>query len=132
MNMINKRLEELIEKYKITKTSNIIFGTNYIKPKLIIPTPWKPYIKYTNLETYFLFFDTLGIIIYKTDTTLYKKISWQDVTYFKVKKVLAAGNITIKTKTDTYKFQINRCVLASHKIRENTRYIEENNYFYNQ
>ena len=50
MNMINKRLEELIEKYKITKTSNIIFGTNYIKPKLIIPTPWKPYIKYTNLS----------------------------------------------------------------------------------
>ena len=48
------------------------------------------------------------------------------------KKVLAAGNITIKTKTDTYKFQINRCVLTSHKIRENTRYIEENNYFYNQ
>lgn len=37
--MITKQLEYIIEKYKITKTQNIIYGTNVPMPKMIIPTP---------------------------------------------------------------------------------------------
>lgn len=37
----------------------------------------------------------------------------------------------IKTKDNTYNFQINRFVIGCPWIKENTRYLESNNYFYN-
>lgn len=51
--MIAKQLEEIIEKYKITKTNNIIYGTNIPMPNMILPTPWKTYIKFDQTEYYF-------------------------------------------------------------------------------
>ncbi len=37
--MITKQLEKVIEKYKITQTNNIIYGTNIPMPNKVIPTP---------------------------------------------------------------------------------------------
>ena len=41
--------------------------------------------------------------------------------------------MTIKTTdNNTYKFQINRMVIGCPWIKNNTRYLEKNNYFYNK
>lgn len=42
--MITKQLENVIEKYKITETNNIIYGTNIPMPNRVLSTPWKIYI----------------------------------------------------------------------------------------
>lgn len=44
--MINEQLENIINKYKITKVENIIYGTNIPMPNLVIPTPIKTYIRF--------------------------------------------------------------------------------------
>lgn len=50
--MITKQLEKVIEKYNITETNNIIYGTNISMPNRVIPTPWKTYIRFDKTEFY--------------------------------------------------------------------------------
>lgn len=128
--MITKKLEALIEKYKITKTSNIIYGTNIPMPNLVIPTPWKTYMRFDETKYYFFLFDEKGITIYDINNDDYGLIPWQDVKRFEVKHVLILGHMTIVTPAATYKFQLNRFVIGCPWIRPNTKYLEENNYFY--
>lgn len=128
--MITKQLENIIEKYKITKTNNIIYGTNIPMPKAVIPTPWNTYIKFDKTEYYFFYFDDEGIKIYLLNGEGYGSILWSNVIDFKISKFLIIGKMTIKTKDFTYKFQLNRRVISSPWIGKNTKYLEENNYFY--
>lgn len=51
--MINKQLENIISKYNITKTNNIIYGTNIPMPNRVVPTPWKTYIRFDKTEKFF-------------------------------------------------------------------------------
>lgn len=128
--MITKQLEYIIEKYKITKTQNIIYGTNVPMPKMIIPTPWKTYIKFDQVECYFFFFDEQGITIYPINGESYALIPWSQVEEFKMGHISILGKMIIKTKGNTYKFQINRFVFGCPWIKKNREYLEENNYFY--
>lgn len=129
--MITKQLENIIEKYKITKTNNIIYGTNIPMPNMVIPTPWKTYINFEKTEYYFFYFDEEKITIYPTNGETYASIPWSEITDFKMSHIFILGKMTIKTRDNqTYKFQINRFVFGCPWIRINTRYLEENNYFY--
>lgn len=132
MNRINKQLEEVIEKYKIVETDNIIYGTNIPMPNMVIPTPWKTYIKFDETETYFFYFNEMGITIYPTSGETYATIPWEEVTDFKISHISILGKMTIKTKEHTYKFQINRMVIGCPWIQRNTKFLEGNNYFYYQ
>lgn len=128
--MITKQLEKVIEKYKITKTSNIIYGTNIPMPNMVLPTPWKTYIKFEKSEYYFFYFDEQGIKIYSLDGEDFAEIPWEQITNFKIKHIWILGKMTIKTESGTYQFQINRMVIGCPWIRENTKYLEDNHYFY--
>lgn len=130
--MITKQLENIIEKYKITKTSNIIYGTNIPMPNMVIPTPWKTYIKFDESFYYFFYFDEEGITIYPRDGETYAMISWDEIIDFKISHISILGKMTIKTKENTYKFQINRFVVGCPWIKNNTRYLERKHYFYNK
>lgn len=55
-----------------------------------------------------------------------------DVIDFKISHILILGKMTIKTKDDTYKFQINRFVVGCPWIKTNIQYLESVNYFYNK
>ncbi len=128
--MITKNLENIIEKYKITKTNNIIYGTNIPQAKAVIPTPWATYINFEQSAYYFFYFDEKGITIYPIDGSTYAEIPWTDIVDFKMSHILILGKMTIKTKDNTYKFQINRKVIGCPWIKTNLNYLEENNYFY--
>lgn len=128
--MITKQLEELIEKYKISKTNNIIYGTNIPMPNLILPTPMKTYIRFDKTEYYFFYFDEEGITIYSRDGKDYATIYWSRVEDFKISHFFIIGKMMIKTGGNTYKFQINRFVIGCNWIPINTKFLEENNYFY--
>lgn len=128
--MINQQLENIINQYKITKTNNILYGTNIPMPNRIIPTGRKTYIRFDETEKYFFYFDEEGITIYSLDGKNSEKIDWKEVKDFKVKHVLILGKMTIQTKDNTYKFQLNRFVIGCPWIKINTRYLEENHYFY--
>lgn len=130
--MITKQLENIIEKYQITKTDNIIYGTNIPMPNAVIPTPWKTYIKFDETEHYFFYFDEEGITIYPTTGEGYATIKWNDIENFKINHIFIIGKMSIKTKENTYKFQINRYVIGCPWIKKNTKFLEEKNYFYNK
>lgn len=130
--MITKQLEKIIEKYKITKTNNIIYGTNIPMPNAIVPTPWKTYIKFDQTEKYFFYFDEVGVTIYPIDGETYAIINWDDIIDFKISHISILGKMTIKTKESTYKFQINRYVIGCPWIKTNTKFLEEKKYFYNK
>lgn len=129
--MITKQLEKVIEKYKITETSNIIYGTNIPMPNKVIPTPWKTYIRFDETQFYFFLFNEKGITLYTRDSESYANILWEDVVDFKISHIFILGKMMIKTKNNVYNFQINRFVIGCPWIKENTRYLESNNYFYN-
>lgn len=130
--MINEQLENVINKYKITKTSNIIYGTNIPMPNMVIPTPWKTYIKFDETERYFYYFDDNGITIFTIDGENCAYLPWEEIEDFKISKFLIIGKMTIKFHGSTYKFQINRFVIGCPWIGFNTKYLEENHYFYNR
>lgn len=132
MNIINKQLETVIEKYKIIETDNIIYGTNIPMPNMVIPTPWKTYIRFDKTETYFFCFNEKGITIYPTNGESYATIPWEQITSFKMSHVFILGKMTIKTQDSIYKFQINRAVIGCPWISKNTKYLEGNHYFYYQ
>lgn len=130
--MINNQYEELINKFKITKTNNIIYGTNIPMPNMVIPTPWRTYIKFDKTYNYFFYFDEKGIIIYPTTLEGSITISWNDVEDLKISHISILGKMMIKTKDNTYKFQLNRFVFGCPWIKINTRYLEDNKYFYSK
>lgn len=130
--MINKQLEEIINKYKITKTDNIIYGTNIPMPNMVIPTPWKTYIKFDTTERYFFYFDEDGIKIYPVDGENYAEIFWKDVLDFKMSHISILGKMTVKTTYGEFKFQINRMVIGCSWIKKNREHLEKYNYFYNK
>ncbi len=128
--MLTEQLENIIEKYKITETDNIIYGTNIPMPNAVIPTPWKTYIKFDQTEYYFFLFNENGIKIYPTNGETYAIIPWEEVEDFKISHIFILGKMTIKTKQAKYSFQINRFVFGCPWIKNNTMYLEGNNYFY--
>jgi len=128
--MINKELEELIKKYKITNTKNIIYGTNIPMPNKVLITPNKTRISFETTEKYFFYFDEQGITIYLLDGKDCMHLPWEEITDFKMTHISILGKMTIKTKSDTYKFQINRMVIGCPWIKENRKYLESKNYFY--
>lgn len=128
--MITKQLEEVIKKYNIKDVNNIIYGTNIPMPNKIIITPWKTSIRLDETKFYFFLFNDDGITLYSRDGSEYGVISWKDVVDFKIKHIFILGKMTIKTKDDTYSFQINRFVFGCPWIKNNTKYLEKNNYFY--
>lgn len=128
--MITNRLEALINKYNITNPNNIIYGTNIPMPNRVIPTPWRTYIHFDKSEFYFFLFDETGITIYPLDGNQYAIIPWEEVVDFKMQHFLILGKMTIKTTTNIYKFQINRMVIGCPWIKQNTKFLEEHNYFY--
>jgi len=131
--MITEKLNNLINKYQIMKTRNIIYGTNIPMPKAVIPTPFKTYIRFDESRYYFFYFDEKGITIYDVDGESYAFISWNDVYNFKVSHIFILGKMTIKLKNkQTLKFQINRYVVECPWIKTNTKYLESYNYFYNR
>lgn len=130
--MINNQYEELINKFKITKTNNIIYGTNIPMPNMIIPTPWRTYIKFDKTYNYFFYFDEKGITIYPTTLEGSITIPWNDVEDLKISHISILGKMMIKTKYNTYKFQLNRFVFGCPWIKINTRYLEDNKYFYSK
>lgn len=130
--MITKQLENVIEKYKIIETDNIIYGTNIPMPNRIIPTPWNTYIRFDQTEYYFFYFDEKGITLYPTNGETYATIPWEQITDFKISHIFILGKMTIKTNTDIYKFQINRFVFGCPWIKKNTKHLEDNNYFFNK
>ncbi len=132
MEKINKQLEYITSKYKITKTSNILYGTNIPMPNMVVPTPWKTYIRFDKSEYYFFYFDEEGITIYSIDGENYAKIGWNEITDFKISHVFILGKMTIKTRENTYKFQLNRFVIGCPWLGINRKYLEEKNYFYHK
>lgn len=128
--MINEQLNKIIKKYNIEKQKNIIYGTNIPMPNAVIPTPWKNYIRFEETQFYFFYFDEKGIKIYPRDGEGYIEIPWTEIIDFKISHILIIGKMTIKTKDDTYKFQINRFVIGSPWIKKNTKYLESVKYFY--
>lgn len=128
--MLNKQLEYIIDKYKITKTNNIIYGTNIPMPTMVLPTPWKTYIKFDKVEYYFFYFDEQGITIYPINGGAYAKITWDKITSFKISHISILGKMTIKTTDNTYKFQLNRFVFGCPWLKLNRKYLEEHHYFY--
>lgn len=128
--MITRQLQYIIEKYKITKTNNIIYGTNIPMPNTIIPTPWKTYIKFDQVERYFFYFDEKGITIYPINGETYATIPWLQVTNFQIKHLFILGKMMIQTKDTTYQFQMNRYVIGCSWIKRNTEYLEDYHYFY--
>lgn len=130
--MITEQLNNVIKKYNIEQTQNIIYGTNIPMPNAVVPTPWKTYVKFEQSEFYFFYFDEQGIKIYLRNGEGYIEIPWADVIDFKISHILILGKMTIKTKDDTYKFQINRFVVGYPWIKTNIQYLESVNYFYNK
>lgn len=130
MRQINIQLDELIEKYKISKTNNIIYGTNIPMPNMILPTPMKTFIKFDESKHYFFYFDEEGITIYSVDGKECSTIYWSRVEEFKISHFLIIGKLSIKTGGNTYKFQLNRFVLGCNWIPINTKFLESNNYYY--
>ncbi len=128
--MITKQLETVIEQYKITKTKNILYGTNIPMPNMVIPTGIKTYIRFDETEKYFFYFDEQGITIYPISGESSANIPWTQVENLQVKHISILGKMTIQTKEGTYQFQLNRFVLGCPWIKINTRYLEENHYFY--
>lgn len=128
--MINKQLENIISKYNITKTNNIIYGTNIPMPNRVVPTPWKTYIRFDKTEKFFFYFDEEGITIYPIDGETYATILWKDIKKFKMSHVSILGKMTIKTEDNEYKFQINRMVIGCPWIKKNRKYLEKYTYFY--
>lgn len=128
--MITKQLEVIINQYKITKTNNILYGTNIPMPNAIVPTGRKTYIRFDETKKYFFYFDEDGITIYSIDGKDYMKIEWKEVEDFKIKHVFIIGKMMIRTKENSYKFQLNWFVIGCPWIKINTRYLEENHYFY--
>ena len=130
--MITKQLENIIEKYWITQTNNIIYGTNIPMPNMVISTSWKNYIKFDESLSYFFYFDEEGITMYPRDGETYVMISWNEIIDFKMSHISILGKMTIQTKENTYKFQINRFVVGCPWIKINIRYLESKHYFYNK
>ena len=128
--MITKQLENIMNQYKITKTNNILYGTNIPMPNLVVPTGRKTYIRFDETEKYFFYFDESGITIYSIDGENHMKIEWSEVEDFKIKHAFIVGKMMIRTKENTYKFQLNRFVIGCPWIKKNTRYLENNHYFY--
>lgn len=132
MKQINKQLDELIEKYKISKTKNIIYGTNIPMPNMILPTPMRTFIKFDESKHYFFYFDEEGITIYSVDGKESSTIYWSRVEEFKISHFFIIGKMIIKTGGNTYKFQLNRFVIGCNWIPINTKFLKSNNYYYNK
>lgn len=130
--MINKQLENIIKKYEIKNTQNIIYGTNIPMPNKILVTPNKTRVSFDKTEKYFFYFDENGISIYLIEGEDYILIPWNEVINFKMTHIGILGKMTIKTKNDSYQFQINRMVIGCPWIKENRKYLESKNYFYKQ
>lgn len=130
--MINKQLEEIIKKYNITNKNNMLYGTNIPMPNKILITPQKTHIRFDETEKYFFYFDENGITIYLMNGEDYAIIPWKEVIDFKMTHIFILGKMTIKTKDNTYKFQINRMVIGCPWIKENRKYLESKNYFYEE
>lgn len=130
--MITEQLNNIIEKYHIEKTENIIYGTNIPMPKAVIPTPWKTYVRFDQSEFYFFYFDDKGIKIYLRSGEGYIEIPWTEILEFKISNLAILGKMTIKTKDDTYKFQINRFVAGCPWIKTNTKHLESVHYYYEE
>lgn len=127
---ITAQLNKVIEKYSIVKTDNIIYGTNIPMPNVVLPTPWKTFIRFDAAQFYFFYFDENGFTLYTIDGEGTAFIPWSEVVDFKVSHIAILGKITIKTAQNTYKFQTNRFVVGCPWIKPNTKYLESNNYFY--
>lgn len=130
--MITEQLNNVIEKYEIVKTDNIIYGTNIPMPNKVIMSGGKVKVKFDKSLYYFFYFDEEGITLYSTDGEAYATIFWNQVVNFKISHVAILGKMTIETNDDKYEFQINRFVLGCPWIKKNTKYLEENNYFYHK
>lgn len=98
-------------------------------PNKVIPTPWKTYIRFDDVQFYFFLFNKEGITLYIRDSETYVTILWTDIVEFKINHIFILGKMTIK-KNNTYNFQINRFVFGCPRIKTNTKYLESNNYFY--
>ena len=99
-------------------------------PNKVIPTPWKTYIRFDETQFYFFLFNEKGITLYTRDSESCATILQEDVVDFKISHIFILGKMTIKTKDNIYNFQINRFVFGCPWIKENTKYLESNNYFY--
>ena len=131
--MITEQLENVIKKYQIMKTNNIIYGTNIPMSKTVLPTPWKTYIRFDETKYYFFYFDEEGITIYSTDAEAYVNRPWSKVSKFKIRYIFILGKMTIKMNDGSvYKFQINKYVIGCPWIKTNRQYLENYNYFYNK
>lgn len=128
--MLNKELNNIIQKYNIQKTQNIIYGTNIPMLKAAIPTPLGTYISFEESRYYFFYFDEQGIRFYLRDGSSYFDIAWDEIVDFKISHLFIVGKMVVKTKSNTYKFQINRVVIGCPWIGKNTKYLESVNYFY--
>lgn len=130
MNKITEKMNEIIDREKITKTSNIVYGANIPKVKSIIPTPWKSYIKFEETVIYFYYFDELGITLYpfKNDDKIF--IPWEKIEKFKVKRTIMYRKMIIEINKVKYKFQITNKLIGCPWLGENIKFLESYNYFY--
>lgn len=128
--MITEQLEKLISKYHIVETESILYGTNIPMPRMVLPTPWGTHIRFKESKYYFFYFDKDGITIYPIDGSDYAFIPWEQVTEFRVSHLFILGKMSIKTTSGHYRFQLNRWVVGCPWIPDNTKYLEEQHYFY--
>ena len=130
--MIDKQLSFIVDKYKITKTDNILYGSNNPKVKMVLPTPFGTHVKFNEIVYYFFYFDEEGIIFYPINGNDSFSIKWNNIDSFKMKRGLLTNKMIIIIDGKSFKFNINRFVLKSFWIRNNIIYLESNNYFYHK
>ncbi len=118
-----------VEKYKLMRTDNIIYGTNIPKVKFILPTPIGTEVVFEETKFFFFVFDEKGIRIITTDLKFEYFFKWEDIKDVKISKFLIIGKLSFVYNGNKFVFQLNRFVFGNQWISNNTKLLESNNYY---
>ncbi len=128
--MINeKAMLMAAEKYKLERKDNIIYGTNIPKVKFVLPTLSGTKVKFEATQFFFFVFDERGIKIITTNLEFEYFFKWEDIKNIKISKFLIIGKLSFIYNGNKFAFQLNRFVFGNKWISNNTRLLEDNNYY---
>ncbi len=128
--MINeKTMLMAVEKYKLERKDNIIYGTNIPKVKFVLPTLTGAKVKFEATQFFFFVFDEKGIRIITTNLEFEYFFKWEDIENIKISKFLIIGKLSFIYNGNKFAFQLNRFVFGNQWISDNTKLLENNNYY---
>lgn len=135
--MLNlEKVKQQMEKYGYEYDHNILCGHTKAKVKWVLPTGIVNAMAFEQATSYIFRFSNEGINLFPIqgdwDIAGDFFISWDQVKSFGVKNGLLENEMRLHTTEMKLEMKINKVVANNPWIKENLRYLKDQNYFYHQ